>query len=207
MLASTARLLEAGGFEIVSKVSEAGAAIQAAERHRPDLCLLLGDLAGGTARAVREIARRLPDTPVVVLTAEATREELIDLIRAGAAGYLPKDMNPERLPHALRGVLAGEASIPRKLIPDLLMALRTQDRRRSLLGHAGRVELTVREWESLELLCNGLDTAEIAERLYVSPVTVRRHLAAVTRKLGVRSRGEAVALVEGELAPGGTQES
>ena len=82
---------------------------------------------------------------MVVLTAEATREELIDLIRAGAAGYLPKDMDPKRLPHALRGVLAGEASIPRKLIPDLLMALRTQDRRRSLLGQAGRVELTVRE--------------------------------------------------------------
>ena len=206
MLASTARLLEAGGFVVCAKAAESGTAIEAAEREGPDLCLLSGDLAGGTARTVREIATRLPAIPVVVLTAEATREELIDLIRAGAAGYLLKDMDPKRLPHALRGVLAGEASIPRKLVPDLLTALRTQDRRRSLLGKAGRVELTVREWESLELLCQGLDTAEIAERLYVSPVTVRRHLAAVARKLGVRSRAEVVALVEGELAPDGAEE-
>ena len=207
MLASTARLLEAGGFDVCAKVSEADAAIHAAERDRPDLCLLSGDLPGGTARAVREITTRLPATAAVVLTAEANREELLDLIRAGAAGYLPKDIDPERLPHAMRGVLAGEASIPRKLVPQLLVALRTQDRRRSLLGRAGRVELTVREWESLELLCEGLRTAEIAERLYVSPVTVRRHLAAVNRKLGVRTRAEAIALVEGELAPGSAEES
>jgi DNA-binding NarL/FixJ family response regulator len=67
------------------------------------------------------------------------------------------------------------------------------------VGEKGSAELTGREWEVIELMCEGLDTAEIAERLVVSPVTVRRHVSGILRKLGVKDRAGAVALVEGQI--------
>jgi DNA-binding NarL/FixJ family response regulator len=68
-----------------------------------------------------------------------------------------------------------------------------------VIAKSGGVDLTSREWEVLDLLCEDLSTAEIAERLSLSPITVRRHLSETTRKLGARDRVEAVALVEGRL--------
>ena len=79
----------------------------------------------------------------------------------------------------------------------LVKALQTQGRRRAVIGKRGRVDLTAREWEVLDMLCEGLTTAEIAERLSLSSVTVRRHVSGTVRKLGVGDRAEAVALVEG----------
>ena len=67
-------------------------------------------------------------------------------------------------------------------------------RKRVIAGRNGRADLTCREWEILGLMCDGLSGPRIAERLYISPVTVRRHSAEVVRKLGVRDRGEAIAL-------------
>ena len=81
----------------------------------------------------------------------------------------------------------------------LVKELQTQGRRRTVIAKSGGVDLTSREWEVLDLLCEDLSTAEIAERLSLSPVTIRRHLSEMMRKLGARDRGEAVALVEGRL--------
>jgi DNA-binding NarL/FixJ family response regulator len=78
----------------------------------------------------------------------------------------------------------------------LVKELQTQGRRRTVIGMRGRVDLTSREWEVLDMLCEELSTAEIAERLSLSPVTVRRHVSETMRKLGARDRAEAVALVE-----------
>jgi DNA-binding NarL/FixJ family response regulator len=100
------------------------------------------------------------------------------------------------LPHALHGVLAGEAAIPRFLMTELVRDLQTQNRHRAVAGKHGRAELTSRELEILELMCAGLSGPDIAERLYLSPVTVRRHRAALVHKLGVRNREEAIALIQ-----------
>jgi DNA-binding NarL/FixJ family response regulator len=104
-------------------------------------------------------------------------------------------MHPERIVHALHGVLAGEAAIPRPLMAHLIKDLQTQGRHRTIVGRRGRVDLTSREWEVLELLCDDLSTSAIAERLSLSPVTVRRHSSEIVQKLGVRDRTEVVALV------------
>ena len=133
---------------------------------------------------------------MVVLTASSDRDDLVDAIRAGASGSLVKSMDPDRIAPALRGVLAGEAAIPRFLVAELVRDLQTLGRQRLIADGHGRVDLTSRQWEILELMCDGLSGPSIAERLYISPVTVRRHSAEVVRKLGVRDRGEAITLVQ-----------
>jgi DNA-binding NarL/FixJ family response regulator len=195
---SVRSILERSGFSVRAEAATARDGIEATTRERPDICLVDIGLADGNGIEVaRKVARALPSTAVVMLSASDGHGDLIDAIRAGAAGYLLKGMDPERLAHALRGVVNGEAAIPRPLMAHLVKALQTQGRRRTVLGKGGRVDLTGRQWEVLDMLCDGLTTSEIAERLSLSPVTVRRHLSAMTRKLGVRDRAEAVALVEG----------
>jgi DNA-binding NarL/FixJ family response regulator len=193
------RLLEAEGFEVVSEAVDAAAGTEAVIRERPDICLIDVSVPGGGIKATREITRRAPETTVVMLTASSDHEDLLDSIREGASGYLLKDMNPERLPAALRGVLAGEAAVPRGLMAHLITDLQTQGRRRAVVGRNGRAELTAREFEVLAMLCDGLSNAAIAKRLSISPVTVRRHTSSVVQKLGARDRDDAVALVEGAL--------
>jgi DNA-binding NarL/FixJ family response regulator len=194
--ASVRRVLERDGFEVCGEASDAEAALEAAIRERPDICLIGVVMPGSGIRATRRIATALPETAVVILTASESRDDLVGAIKAGAVGYLLKSANQEELPSVLRGVLAGEAAIPRTLVARLVSELQTQGRRRGIVGAKG---LTPREWEVMELMCEGLGTAEIAERLFVSPVTVRRHISAIRRKLGVKARAEAVALVEGQI--------
>ena len=188
-------VLEPDGFDICAEAVDAAGAIEAAERERPDICLLAVLLPGGGISAASALTAELPETNVVMLTASADHEHFLGAIRAGAAGYLLKDMNPERLPHALRGVLAGEAAIPRRFVGWLVREVQSQRFGRTIVGRRGPVELTWREWEVLELLREGMTTREMANRLSVSPVTVRRHASSVIGKLGVSSREEVIDLV------------
>ena len=190
------RLLERADFDVKGEAADAETAIEMCVRERPQLCLVDLYLSGGGIRIVREVTRRVPEALVVVLTASADRDDMVDAIRAGASGYLVKGMDPDRIGHALRGVLAGEAAIPRFLVAELVRDLQTLGRQRAFAGRNGRAELTSREWEIIGLMCDGLSGPSIAKRLYLSPVTVRRHSAEVVRKLGVRDRDEAIALVQ-----------
>jgi len=199
MRAAIRRLLEREGFEVCGEASNAEAAVEAALRERPDLCLIGVLMPESGIRATRRITTALPETAVMILTTSERRDHLVGAIQAGASGYLLKGMNQERLPNALRGVLAGDAAIPRTLVAQLVRELQTQGQRRAIVGANGRADLTAREWEVMELMCEGLDTGEIAERLFLSPVTVRRHVSGILRKLGVEDRDAAVALVEGKV--------
>jgi DNA-binding NarL/FixJ family response regulator len=109
----------------------------------------------------------------------------------GASGYLLKGLSGERLASALRAALHGEPALSRALVPHLVDEIRRGSVRRIALPD-GSVTLTAREWEVGELLREGQSTAEIAERLGVSPVTVRRHVSLLLRKLGAPSRKAAV---------------
>jgi DNA-binding NarL/FixJ family response regulator len=200
--AGLVRSLEGEGFSIVGASSDADEAIERALRCRPDVCLLDTRMPGSGIRAAREISERVPGSAVVMLATSASDADHFDGHRAGASGYLLNKTDPRRLPHALRGVLAGEAAIPRRLVARLVEEFRSQGRRRQLVHGAGRAELTGREWEVLELVRDGLTTREAAARLFVSPVTVRRHLSAITSKLGVADRAAAVRLLEeADLVP------
>jgi DNA-binding NarL/FixJ family response regulator len=194
--------LQGHGFTVCSEVQSAPAAIEAAVRERPDLCLIEIDLPGGGVAAAEEIKARVPSTSIVMLSGTADEDDLFASLRAGARGYLLKDMDPARLPLALRGVLDGEAAVPRALVGRVLEEFRARERGRhaselALLG----VQLTRREHEVLELLERGLPTSEIAERLGISSVTVRRHVSMILRKLGVPDREAALRLVRSAGGP------
>jgi DNA-binding NarL/FixJ family response regulator len=192
------RLALAGeGFEVVAEAADGPEAVTAALEAKPDLALLDVNMPGSGIKAAEEIVQALPATIVVMLTVSRDDDDLFAALRAGASGYLLKDTDPGRLPFALRGVLEGEAALPRGLVARLIEEFRTRGKRRRLpLMRQRGVELTEREWEVLELLHDGMSTAEIAERLSISPVTVRRHVSEILKKLRVTSRAEAVKLME-----------
>ena len=188
--------LEQGGFSVCAEVGDAGSAVAAALRERPDVCLLDIHMPGGGIAAAAEISRRLPDAAVVMLTVSREDSDLFDALRAGASGYLLKDIDPARLPLALEGVLAGEAALPRGLVTRLVQEFRTRQRSKRLIAGFAGARLTDREWDVLELMREGESTAEIAERLAIAPVTVRRHISEILRKLRVTDREAAVRLLD-----------
>jgi DNA-binding NarL/FixJ family response regulator len=185
-----------GEFQVCAEAADASEAVQAAVREGPDICLLDVRMPGSGLGAAWEIKSRLPDSKVVMLTVSESDSDLFAALRAGADGYLLKTMNLEQLPHALTGVLDGEASITRTLMPRILEKFQTHVPRRRQLVPSDEFasRLTSREWEVLELLAQGHSTANIARELVLSKSAVRVHIAGLVKKLGVEDRAAAVAL-------------
>jgi DNA-binding NarL/FixJ family response regulator len=191
--------VEDGGFEVCAEAANATDAIELARRERPDVCLLDVHMPGEGIRAAAVITEALPDCAVVMVTVSRNDSDLFHSLRAGAAGYLLKDTDPGRLPDALRGVVAGEAAVPRALVARLIHEFRERGTRRLSTGGRG-VELTSREWQVLDLMAEDLTTAQIAQRLFISPVTVRRHISSILEKLGAPDRASAVELFRASAA-------
>jgi two-component system, NarL family, nitrate/nitrite response regulator NarL len=184
-------------FTVVAIAADAAQAVQAAVRERPDLALLDMRMPGSGAAAAWEITARLPGTRAVMLTVSRSDDDLFAALRAGVSGYLLKDMPFEDIGDELAGVLEGRVALPPELVGRLVEEFRdSAPRRRALLGQGAGVQLTSREWQVLDLLRQGLTTSDIARRLYVSPATVRSHVAAVLRKLRVPDRDSAIRLFE-----------
>lgn len=190
--------LELDGFEVVAAVPDGPRAVAAAVEHAPDVVVLDIHMPGGGIAAAEQISLLVPAAAVVMLTASRDDDDLFDALRVGARGYLLKDMDPDRLGAALRGVLAGEAALPRALVMRVMAEFATGSKRRPdprPLTLAST--LTVRESEVLELMALGLTTEEIAARMFIGQVTVRTHVSNVLKKLGVTNREAAVRLALG----------
>jgi DNA-binding NarL/FixJ family response regulator len=173
------------------------AALDAALRDHPHVCLIDVDMGGGEGgiEAAAAINERVPEAAIVMLSHHTDVREFFDSLRAGATGYVSDGIDPARLPFVVRGVLAGEAAVPRKFVGRLIDELRVRDRRRSVLVGSRQVELTRREWEVLELMRSGMTTREMSAELRISGVTVRRHISMLVHKLGAADRKSALALV------------
>ncbi|HKA25993.1 MAG TPA: response regulator transcription factor [Gaiellaceae bacterium] len=192
-------VLERNGFEICAEATDAKGAVAAVLREKPELCLVDADLPGGAMLATARITTRAPATDTIVLAAQADEQGVVDALNAGASGYLPLDGDPDGLIRALRAVRRGEPAVPRSLLGPVVDQFRVRERRRRVSVRGGiEVELTRRQSEVLELFRDGLGTTEIAGRLGLSPVTVRRHLSLVLEKLGVSDRAAARHLLEEE---------
>jgi DNA-binding NarL/FixJ family response regulator len=187
-------VLEAHGFVVVAESGDAASTIGAAIRLRPDICLIEIELPGEGLNAIGRIAKASPKTLIVVLSRSERPEDVVTAFTRGASGYLLKGISGKRLASTLRGAYEGEPPLARSLVPHLVDEIRRGSVRRLTLPD-GQVTLTPREWEVGEMLREGLSTNEMADRLGVSPVTVRRHIGLLLRKLGARNRKVAVEML------------
>ena len=178
--------------EVVAEVATAEDALALAPALAPDVMLVDISLPGMSGvQLVRELAPRLPNTKIVMLTVSAADRDLVDAMRYGAIGYLTKDVTPEALARSVRAALNGELVMSRQ------MAARLVDRlsRRSLPAGPGEApafeQLSQRERDVLRLLAEDLSDREIAAALTISVRTVETHVSNIIHKLGARNRTEA----------------
>jgi NarL family two-component system response regulator LiaR len=184
--------LQHAGVTVIAEASTGREAVELALYYRPDVVVMdymMTEMDG--VEATRRIYAEDPGIRVVLLTGAGDDELGLRGLRAGAAGYLSKEVELDALPRALRGTLDGEAAISRRLAMQLVERYRSAP-----TGGAGlrpvRSRLTDREWEVLDLLATGATTDAIARTLVLSTETVRSHLKNLYRKLEVNSRDEAV---------------
>lgn len=188
------RALTNGGINVCAEAADAAHAVQRARETRPDICLLDIRMPGGGVAAAWEIAARLPTTKIVMLTVSAEDADLFGALRAGAVGYLLKDLDLQVLPRALNDVVAGNAAIPRGLVSRMVRQFHSNEPRFRTTAVETDLgpRLTSREWDVLAVLAEGLSTREISRRLQIKPSGVRAHISVIVQKLGVSSREEAV---------------
>lgn len=171
-----------------AEADDAEAAIRAARREQPDVCLVGLGVPGGGILATRGVCGVAPRAAVVVLSTAPDVDDLLSCVQAGAVGYLLSDISASSLRMAVEAVIAGEAAVSRSMVLALI---------RELQGATiGGDNLTARERQVLGMLWRGRSTVAIADRLGISPVTVRRHISAVVQKVGAHDRAE---LAQGRL--------
>jgi DNA-binding NarL/FixJ family response regulator len=199
--AAVRRILEREGFDVCAEAADAEGAVTAAREARPDVCLLDVHMPGGGIAAASRVLHEHPEAAVVMLTVSEHDEDLFDALCAGASGYLLKGGDPRDLGDALRGAHAGRPALPPELLSRVLHEFRGRRGRRTIVRGGRRASLTEREWAVLELLREGLSTAEMAARLFVTPATVRSHVSAILAKLGAADRREAVQMLGATVGP------
>jgi DNA-binding NarL/FixJ family response regulator len=198
-------------LDVVGEASDGGEAVALAERLEPQVVLMdirMPEVDG--IEATRRIIAAAGERPVrvLMLTTFDLNEYVYEALRAGASGFLLKDVPPEQLVAGIRVVAGGEAllapSITKRLIQEFATARPAPAQPPQGLG-----ELTARELEVFKLVARGLSNAEIAEELVVSETTVKTHVARVLMKLGLRDRVQAVVLAYecGVAVPGARADS
>jgi two-component system, NarL family, response regulator LiaR len=187
-----AALRDGSGIFVVGEAIDGAGAIARAAECQPDVVLLDGEIPGlDIALVTRQLHELNPDARVVVFSGDSDAEKGIRDLRAGAVGFLVKDVDNDALARSLHGVLRGEAAVSRSLALKIVQYLRT-------MPDAGRgmrpvwSPLTSREWEVLDLVCAGAGSEAIAAELHLSVETVRTHVKRVLAKLGAHSRAEAI---------------
>lgn len=181
-------LRNAPGIEVVGEVADGEQAIAAAHELRPRVILMdirMPVLDG--VRATERLTVELPECRVLALSTFDIDEYVIRALRAGASGFLPKDVSPEELASALHTVDMGEAVVAPRMLTRLIATFITEQTVSKDLS-----ELTPREVEVLRLIASGLDNGEISRSMQIGVQTVKNHITSVFAKLNVRDRAQAV---------------
>ncbi len=181
------------GMEVVGEAEDGEEAIRQAEALVPDVVLMdvrMPRVSG--IEATRAIAEAVPSTRILMLTVSDEEDDLYDAIKAGAAGYLLKEISIEEVASAIRSVVSGQSlispSMASKLLTEFTNLAKKADERQSV----PTPRLTDRELEVLKLVAQGMSNREIAGELYISENTVKNHVRNILEKLHLHSRMEAV---------------
>ena len=202
MRAGFRAVLEAtGDMEVVGEAGDGEAVVALARSLHPDVVLM--DIRMPVLDGI-EATRRLSGHRVLILTTFGLDDYIIDALRAGASGFILKDVPTEELVRAVRVIAAGEALLSPAVTRRLLDRVGRRLPASATTAPAAFAELTEREREVFELLARGLSNAEIAELLVVGDATIKTHVSNVLMKLGLRDRVQAVVLAyeSGLIAPG-----
>jgi len=184
-----AQLLRDEGIDVVAEASSGAAGVRLATELQPDVVLMDLSMPGiSGVEATRAIVGGAASSAVVVLTLDDAGASMLEALLAGAAGYVLKEASLEQIVTAIRAAAVGDAVIPPRVAPEILRRLR--DAQPGPVSD-GVVELSEREHEVLRLVVDGRDNAAIAAELFISPNTVKRHVASIFAKLGVESRLQA----------------
>jgi DNA-binding NarL/FixJ family response regulator len=195
-LAGVRLALQRPGIRLVAEAQSVPDLIAAVQRERPDVCIVDSALSDDPVGAAAEILARVPSVALVLLAEEVRETEFLGAVRVGVAGYLEKSISPTALSNVVFAVAKGEPAIPRSLVVALINGYRQRPARTPLdMPKARGADLTSREWEVLDFMGDGLSTGQIADRLLISEVTVRRHISSVLKKLSVPTRTDAIKLV------------
>jgi two-component system, NarL family, response regulator LiaR len=177
-------------FCIIGEAVNGARAVALAQELNPDIVILdmtLPDMNG--VAVTRQLVEALPDIRVVILSYAGNDDVIVEAIRAGAFGYLSKDIQPDALARALAGVADGEVAMSRRTAARVMARFRQVTE----IESAPPPELTTREAEVLRLLAQGATDREIGDRLIIAESTAKKHVQHILRKLRARNRAEAVA--------------
>src|SRR3954447_11417568 len=165
---------------------------------QPPLVVVVGSaIAGGGMRAVHQLSKEAPTSLVVFLASNPTEDEMLDVLSAGAVGYLPRALPVSSIATAVLAVLNGEVALTRTLMSRVVEELQGRPGRRVPLASAPATKLTSREWDVASLMRSGASTQQIAHRLIMSNSTVRVHVSNILHKLHVPDRDAAVRVLAG----------
>ena len=181
-------------IDLVGQASDGAEAVTVAGKSQPDVVLMdvrMPKIGGIEAcRAIREIA---PSAKIVILTISDAEEDLFEAIRAGASGYLLKDIPLDEVAEAVRAVHGGQSVINPSIAGKLLTEFATLAKQDAEAEHVVTVpKLTEREMEVLKLVARGMNNRDIAKELFISEATVKNHVRNILEKLQIHSRMEAV---------------
>ncbi len=183
-------LERSGDFEVVGQAGDGAAAVRVAQSLRPDVIIMdvMMPLKNGID-ACREITDMLPETRVLILTASAEEDAVMEAVAAGATGYLQKYSGKEKLLRTVRDVAEGEYRIPGEVIRRVFAGIRHAEQQ--LKTHELN-RLTAREREILTLFTRGLSYAEIADVRGNQPLTIRNAIYGIQDKLAIETKQELV---------------
>lgn len=181
-------------IELVGEAENGLSALQIAESQEPDVILMdiRMPVLDGIAATERVLQQALKRPRILLLTTFDTPELVIEVMRAGASGYLLKDCSAEELCTAIRAVARGQILLQASSAAQLLASLQTKPVAAAPLSVAEQLGLTTRELEVLRLVTLGQSNTEIAAALFVSDATVKTHINHIFSKLGARNRSQAI---------------
>ena len=186
-------LRQESDIDVVGEAADGHEAVEKAQELMPDVVLMDVRMPGQSGiKATEEIKDNLPHAKVLMLTISDEEADLYDAIKAGASGYLLKEISIDEVAEAVRSVWAGQSRISPSMASKLLTEFAAMSRRADERQQLPAPRLTDREMEVLKLVAQGMNNRDIAKDLFISENTVKNHVRNILEKLHLHSRMEAV---------------